>query len=93
VTDALIRLLGPIRKIYDESEEWQEVTRLAYPDPNAKKDVSKKKKEKKYVPPPPGKGKNVSTDPQPAPVVLTDEKDIKPLDGKEKSLAISVANS
>ena len=36
VTDAIIKLLEPIQAIYSESEEWQEVAALAYPDPNAK---------------------------------------------------------
>ena len=42
VTEALVRLLTPIRQIYEESKEWQEITALAYPDPNAKP-VKKKK--------------------------------------------------
>ncbi|EIW70785.1 phosphoribosylaminoimidazolesuccinocarboxamide synthase [Tremella mesenterica] len=32
VTDALIKLLSPIRKMFEESPEWQEVERLGYPD-------------------------------------------------------------
>lgn len=44
VADAIIKLLEPIRKIYEESLEWQEAEKLAYPDPNAKKDEGKKKK-------------------------------------------------
>ncbi|GMK58017.1 hypothetical protein CspeluHIS016_0500490 [Cutaneotrichosporon spelunceum] len=31
VTDALIRLLAPIRKVYDASPDWQEMNRLGYP--------------------------------------------------------------
>jgi len=57
VADAINKLLDPIRKSFEESEEWQEVLKLAYPDPNAKPE-KKKKKEKVYHPPPPGKGKN-----------------------------------
>jgi len=55
VADALVSLLAPIRKRFEESKEWQEVTELAYPSPVPEK---KKKKEKVYHPPPPGKGKN-----------------------------------
>ncbi|KAI0064844.1 tyrosine tRNA ligase [Artomyces pyxidatus] len=58
VGDALVSLLEPIRKTFDESEEWQKIEKLAYPDPNA--DKKKKKKEKVYHPPPPGKGKNAN---------------------------------
>ncbi|KAH9942631.1 tyrosyl-tRNA synthetase [Amylocystis lapponica] len=61
VAEGIVRLLAPIRKVFEESEEWQEAERLAYPDPNAKPE-KKKKKEKVYHPPPPGKGKNVKTD-------------------------------
>jgi tyrosyl-tRNA synthetase len=43
VANAINRLLDPIRKAFDESEEWQEVAKLAYPDPNAKPDKKKKK--------------------------------------------------
>lgn len=59
VADAIVRLLTPIRKAFEESKEWQEVEKLAYPDPNAKPE-KKKKKEKVYHPPPPGKGKNAN---------------------------------
>jgi len=31
VADALVSLLAPIRKRFEENEEWQEVTKLAYP--------------------------------------------------------------
>ncbi|KAK2467514.1 hypothetical protein APHAL10511_000369 [Amanita phalloides] len=58
VANAIVRLLEPIRNAFEENEEWKEVEKLAYPDPNAKPD-KKKKKEKVYHPPPPGKGKNV----------------------------------
>ncbi|KAF9071882.1 tyrosine tRNA ligase [Rhodocollybia butyracea] len=57
---AINRLLDPIRKTFEESEEFQKIEKLAYPDPNAKQ-PAKKKKEKVYHPPPPGKGKNVQS--------------------------------
>ncbi|KAI0366480.1 tyrosine tRNA ligase [Pilatotrama ljubarskyi] len=57
VADAIIRLLEPIRKAFEADEEWQKVEKLAYPDPNAKPEKTKKKN-KVYHPPPPGKGKN-----------------------------------
>jgi len=60
VANGIIRLLEPIRKAFEESEDWQRIEKLAYPDPNAKVD-KKKKKEKIYHPPPPGKGKNTKT--------------------------------
>ena len=41
VADALVSLLAPIRKRFEESKEWQEVTELAYPSP-----VPEKKKKK-----------------------------------------------
>ncbi|GLB43008.1 putative tyrosyl-trna synthetase [Lyophyllum shimeji] len=59
VAAAINNLLEPIRKAFEENEEWKKVEALAYPDPNAKPE-KKKKKEKVYHPPPPGKGKNVT---------------------------------
>ncbi|CCM01858.1 uncharacterized protein FIBRA_03929 [Fibroporia radiculosa] len=56
VQDAIIQLLEPIRKTFEESEEWQKEEKLAYPTDT--KPEKKKKKEKVYHPPPPGKGKN-----------------------------------
>ena len=41
VADALVGLLAPIRKRFEGSKEWQEVTELAYPSP-----VPEKKKKK-----------------------------------------------
>ncbi|KAJ7629406.1 tyrosine tRNA ligase [Mycena polygramma] len=55
VTNAINRLLDPIRKSFAEDEEAQKIEKLAYPDPNAKE--KKQKKAKIYHPPPPGKGK------------------------------------
>lgn len=43
VADAINKLLDPIRKSFEENEEWQEVLKLAYPDPNAKPEKKKKK--------------------------------------------------
>ncbi|KAF7313267.1 Tyrosine--tRNA ligase [Mycena kentingensis (nom. inval.)] len=60
VAAGINKLLDPIRKAFEEDKEWQEIEKLAYPDPNAK--VKKVKKEKVYHPPPPGKGKNVNKD-------------------------------
>ncbi|KAH9979813.1 hypothetical protein BJV74DRAFT_779789 [Russula compacta] len=57
VADALVSLLDPIRRRFEESKEWQDVTALAYPSPVPEK---KKKKEKVYHPPPPGKGKKAN---------------------------------
>jgi len=57
VADAIVSLLAPIRKRFEENKEWQAVTELAYPAPVPEK---KKKKEKVYHPPPPGKGKNAN---------------------------------
>lgn len=45
VADALVSLLAPIRKRFEESKEWQEVTELAYPSP-----VAEKKKKKVRTP-------------------------------------------
>ena len=42
VGDAIVRLLAPIRRAFEESEEWRAVERLAYPDPNAKPEKKKK---------------------------------------------------
>ena len=44
VADALVSLLAPIRKRFEENKEWQEVTELAYPSP-----VHEKKKKKVRV--------------------------------------------
>ncbi|KAH8105295.1 tyrosyl-tRNA synthetase [Cristinia sonorae] len=60
VADAIVKLLEPIQKAFEESEEWKQVEKLAYPDPNAKPE--KKKKKKVYHPPPPGKGKNAKSE-------------------------------
>ncbi|KAB5589278.1 Tyrosyl-tRNA synthetase [Ceratobasidium theobromae] len=57
VADAVISLLEPIQKTFEQSIEWKEVERLAYPPPVVE---AKKKKEKVYHPPPPGKGKNIT---------------------------------
>jgi tyrosyl-tRNA synthetase len=43
VTNAINRLLDPIRKAFEENEEWQRIEKLAYPDPNAKPEKKKKK--------------------------------------------------
>lgn len=43
VANGIVRLLAPIRKAFEESEEWQNIYRLAYPDPNAKVEKKKKK--------------------------------------------------
>lgn len=43
VTSSIIRLLEPVRKSFEENEEWQKIEKLAYPDPNAKPDKKKKK--------------------------------------------------
>ena len=41
--DGIVRLLTPIREAFEKSEEWKEVEKLAYPDPNAKQQEKKKK--------------------------------------------------
>ncbi|TRM66686.1 hypothetical protein BD626DRAFT_483498 [Schizophyllum amplum] len=53
VASALVALLAPIRAAYEASAEWQEVTRLAYPDPNAKPEKKKKEKKPGRKPAPP----------------------------------------
>ncbi|KAF8636120.1 hypothetical protein AX17_003775 [Amanita inopinata Kibby_2008] len=78
-TNAIIRLLEPVKKAFEENEEWKAVEKLAYPDPNAKPE-KKKKKEKVYHPPPPGKGKNA----RPAIVANGDASESKPSDTAEK---------
>lgn len=42
VSDAIVKLLTPIRTAFEQSEEWKEVEKLAYPDPNAKPEKKKK---------------------------------------------------
>ncbi|OJA11353.1 hypothetical protein AZE42_07370 [Rhizopogon vesiculosus] len=76
VNKGIDSLLEPIRKVFAESPEWQQVEKLAYPDPNAKE--PKKKKEKVYHPPPPGKGKDAqvqapTTSSEPSPPPPTNE--------------------
>ncbi|KAG6833158.1 hypothetical protein H0H87_010545 [Tephrocybe sp. NHM501043] len=56
VAAAINNLLEPIRAAFEADEEWKRIEKLAYPDPNAKPEKTKKKKV--YHPPPPGKGKN-----------------------------------
>ena len=43
VADAIVKLLDPIQKSFQENVEWQTVEKLAYPDPNAKPEKKKKK--------------------------------------------------
>ena len=43
VRDAIVSLLEPLRAAFLANEEWQRIERLAYPDPNAKKEPKKKK--------------------------------------------------
>lgn len=43
VANGIINLLEPIRKSFEENEEWQKIEKLAYPDPNAKPEKKKKK--------------------------------------------------
>lgn len=43
VNKAIDSLLAPIRKAFAESPEWQQIEKLAYPDPNAKPEPKKKK--------------------------------------------------
>ena len=43
VGNAILSLLEPIRKAFEANEEWKEVEKLAYPDPNAKPEKKKKK--------------------------------------------------
>ncbi|KAF8583661.1 tyrosine tRNA ligase [Ramaria rubella] len=80
VADGIVELLAPIQKAYQENEEWQKVTELAYS--SEVKEV-KKKKEKVYTPPPPGKEKNVksSTTTPAAPA----DKNAKPSDAPASS--------
>ncbi|KAK1232073.1 hypothetical protein PQX77_004791 [Marasmius sp. AFHP31] len=40
---AIKSLVEPIRKAFEENNEWKEVEKLAYPDPNAKPEKKKKK--------------------------------------------------
>ena len=42
VASSINLLLDPIRKAFDESEEWKTVAALAYPDPKAEKKKTKK---------------------------------------------------
>jgi tyrosyl-tRNA synthetase len=42
VAESINKLLDPIRKAFEENEEWQAVEKLAYPDPNAKPEKKKK---------------------------------------------------
>ena len=43
VANAIVRLLEPIRKAFEENEGWKEAERHGYPDPNAKPEKKKKK--------------------------------------------------
>ncbi|WVW83748.1 phosphoribosylaminoimidazolesuccinocarboxamide synthase [Kwoniella bestiolae CBS 10118] len=47
VTEALINLLAPIQKAFEENKEWQEAEKLAYPDPAAAAAAASDKKVKK----------------------------------------------
>jgi len=88
VAESIVRLLEPIQKAYQEDEEFKEVEKLAYPDPNAKPE-KKKKKEKVYHPPPPGKGKNAAQpaangqDPVPIPDASAPTEAATVVDGKD----------
>ena len=43
VGNGIVNLLEPIRKAFEENEEWQKIEKLAYPDVNAKPEKKKKK--------------------------------------------------
>jgi tyrosyl-tRNA synthetase len=47
VANGVVRLLAPIRKAFEENEEWQKIEKLAYPDPSAK--VEKKRKVELHI--------------------------------------------
>ncbi|WVQ82222.1 phosphoribosylaminoimidazolesuccinocarboxamide synthase [Cryptococcus sp. DSM 104549] len=49
VQDALITLLAPIRKLFDDDKEWQEIERAAYPSSSKAPVVEEKKVKKKDV--------------------------------------------
>lgn len=42
VANGINRLLEPIRKAFEDDEEWQRITMLAYPDPSLKPEKKKK---------------------------------------------------
>jgi tyrosyl-tRNA synthetase len=44
VTDALLEILAPIKKVFDETKEWQEIEARAYPPPPAPEKKAKKVK-------------------------------------------------
>ena len=44
VTDALLEILEPIRKTFEESKEWQEIEKRGYPPPPAPAKKAKKEK-------------------------------------------------
>jgi tyrosyl-tRNA synthetase len=44
VTDALLEILAPIKKVFDETKEWQEIEARAYPPPPAPEKKAKKAK-------------------------------------------------
>lgn len=50
VGDAINKLLDPIRKAFEENEEWRNVEKQAYPDPNAKPEKKKKKVNARQLP-------------------------------------------
>ena len=108
MSDAIIRLLTPIREAFEQSEEWKEVEKLAYPDPNAKPEKKKKVwwlfvrfmmclslfalKVKVYHPPPPGKGKNARQQ-QEQPVVEGQTPVSAPTEGKSEEAKPSAETS
>ncbi|KAL0250655.1 phosphoribosylaminoimidazolesuccinocarboxamide synthase [Cryptococcus tetragattii IND107] len=55
VQEALIQFLSPIRKLFDEDKEWQEIERMAYPSssvaPSAEEPKKAKKKDVRSKPP------------------------------------------
>ncbi|KIR74425.1 phosphoribosylaminoimidazolesuccinocarboxamide synthase [Cryptococcus deuterogattii CA1014] len=55
VQEALIQFLSPIRKLFDEDKEWQEIERMAYPSssvaPAAEEPKKAKKKDVRSKPP------------------------------------------
>jgi len=76
VTTALLGLLEPVQKAFQESEEWRKVESDAYPVEKPPEKTSKKK-DRGYHPPPPDKVKEAKKHdangalPEPAPVVQT----------------------
>ena len=78
VTDALLEILGPIRKTFEETKEWQEIEQRAYPPPPAPEKKKKVKNLGTRFPGAKGEVKAPAAEPAAAPAEANGSVEAKP---------------